>query len=184
VTLDARPWTVTDLSEKELAATRENAADVEDFLRAFLSPGWVGSDWGVAELDRAFEAWLKSSDSRGYMPDAVVAIMGAAFGEFCARTLSMRWVAIRDQYGKSAGLIGVEAAVTCFPYDTVAKRIDDEEFGFFLPVYTTIKNGLMDQDTRRDDGSSTIAADGPSNVPGKVKAEIQIAKPTAALGPL
>jgi hypothetical protein len=159
VTLDARPWTVTDLSEAELAAIRENAGNVEDFLRVFLSAGWMGSDWGVAELDRAFEAWLKSSDSRGYMPDAVVAIVGAAFGEFCARTLNMRWVAISDKYGKSTGLIGVEAAVTCFPYDTVAKRIDDEEFGFFLPVYTTIKNGFMDRDRRRHDSSQAVAAD-------------------------
>ncbi len=65
-------------------------------------------DWTHQDLDAAFAAWLQAPDKLGYTDEAVVEILGAGFGQYCARRLNMRWIRLIDRHGTDLGLQGVE----------------------------------------------------------------------------
>lgn len=64
-------------------------ATVIDALRRFGS-GRSPSEQFFDDLDDAFGAWSEADEKKGYTDEAVVEIVGAAFGMFCAETLGMR----------------------------------------------------------------------------------------------
>jgi hypothetical protein len=138
--------TVTPLSEEELRPIRHNAALVARFLVSFNVS--VGSEWRLEDLDLGFKAWLEASDKLGYSNEAVVEILGAAFGEHCANTLGMRWIRVQDKYGEALGLQGIRRDARGFPFHTVEKRIPVAEYGFLVPVYISLKHSLNSDEYR------------------------------------
>ncbi|GAA0756868.1 DUF3806 domain-containing protein [Ideonella azotifigens] len=135
-TIEPSPETMVALSDAETAPILENASFAGAFINVFLgtsSPGWT-----LQNLDQAFEAWLSGKDKHGYSSDAVVEILGAAFGQYCIEHLHMQWIKLTDQYGTTLAVNGIDRQFRGFPYHTISKRIESGEFGFFSPVYAAL----------------------------------------------
>jgi hypothetical protein len=138
--------TVVILSEEEVRPISENAVYGLRFLRAFGVTS--GSQWSLDDLDKAFEAWLLAPDKLGYSDEAVMELLGAMFGHYCATQLNMRWIRLTDGDGTTLAIDGVEREFRAFPYQVISKRIADREFGFFRPVFILVKKNSMEARSR------------------------------------
>jgi hypothetical protein len=137
-TTEPEPEAVVVLSEEELIPIHENAELVRSFLSAFL--GRRASEQFLDDLDDAFGAWSESNDKKGYTTEAVVEIVGAAFGKFCAETLGMRWIRLTDAGGTAIAIQGITKDFRGFPYHAISKRIPSGEYGFFKPIYISLQD--------------------------------------------
>jgi hypothetical protein len=136
-TIEQVPETIRPFSDDEIRAIEENSALLPQFFAVFL--GQSSASWGLDELDAAFASWAAATDRAGYDDEAVVDILGAAFGQYCARTLDMRWVVVTDQDGSAAALRGASKDFRAFPFHSIGKRIRDREEGFFKPIYISLE---------------------------------------------
>jgi hypothetical protein len=136
-TTGPEPETIRPFNEEETRAIEENSALLPELFRMFV--GHSPEVWGPDDLDAAFASWAEAADRRGYDEEAVVQILGAAFGQYCARTLDMRWVVITDQDGSAAALRGTKKDYRAFPFHAIWKRIRDREQGFFEPIYISLE---------------------------------------------
>lgn len=137
-TTEPEPETVVPLSDEELAPILENAELVRSFLDAFLGRGT--SEQFLDDLDEAFAAWSGASEKKDYTNEAVVEIVGAAFGAFCAETLGMRWIRLTDADGTAIAIQGLTKDFRGFPYHAISKRIPSGEYGFFKPIYISLQD--------------------------------------------
>jgi hypothetical protein len=138
--------TLAPLPDDAMAEVRE-AADmtlrfVHDHVRGFDAPAW-----SLQDLDAAFASWLANGDRQHCPPAAVERIVGAAFGDFCVRTLGMRWVLLTDEHGTDFAVVGAGdgkkyESVRAFPFAVVGKRIEAGESGFLVAVYRLLKDRM------------------------------------------
>lgn len=135
-TIKPVPETIRPFSEEEIRAIDDNSAQLPEFCRVFLGRSF--EVWVPDDFDAAFASWAGAAERRGYDEEAVVQILGAAFGQYCARTLDMRWVVITDQDGSAAALRGAQKDYRAFPFHAIWKRIRDREQGFFKPIYISL----------------------------------------------
>jgi hypothetical protein len=137
-TVEPVPETVEPLTTEELAPILQNAELIGNFIRAFRGHP---SDNGLLEdLDAAFGAWSEETDKKGYSGEALIEIAGAAFGQFCADTLNMRWIRITDADGTALAVQGRDKDFRGFPYAAISKRIPKGEYGFFKPIYISLQD--------------------------------------------
>ncbi|HEY4370018.1 MAG TPA: DUF3806 domain-containing protein [Steroidobacteraceae bacterium] len=136
-TTEAVPEAVRLFNAEELRAIEENSALLPTFAQLFYkhSPEM----WGADDFDTAFVSWAAADNRDGFDEEGVVQILGAAFGQYCARMLKMRWVVITDRDGSAAALQGVDKDFRAFPFHAIRKRIRDHEVGFFRPIYITLE---------------------------------------------
>jgi Domain of unknown function (DUF3806) len=137
-TTKAEPETVVPLSAEELAAIIENAELVGAFLDAFL--GQARGEHFLDDLDDAFSAWTEASEKQGYTNEAVIQIVGAAYGRFCVETLGMRWIRLTDADGTAVAIQGITKDFRGFPFHVISKRIPVREHGFFKPIYISLQD--------------------------------------------
>jgi hypothetical protein len=136
-TIKPVPETIRPFNDEESQAIEDNSALLPEFFRVFLErPIDV---WGPDDLDAAFALWAGDAGGKGYDEEAVVQILGAAFGEYCAHTLNMRWAVVTDQDGSAAAVRGVRKDYRAFPFHAIRKRIHDREQGFFNPIYVSLE---------------------------------------------
>ena len=137
--------TVVPLPDDALAGVHEAAGlalrFVHDHLARFDAP-----TWSLQDLDDAFANWMARGDKENCPPQAVRQIVGAAFGEYCVRTLGMRWMLVTDAYGTDAAVEGAGddvryKSMRSFPFAVVGKRIDAGETGFLVGVYRMLQAG-------------------------------------------
>lgn len=131
------PETLVPLTDEELTPILENATFVDSFFSAFLNR--ASSDKFLDDLDNAFGMWSESADKKGYSEEAVIEIVGAAFGKFCAETLHMRWIRIIDEDGTAIAIQGCVKDFRSFPFHVISKRILSGEYDFFKPVYINLQ---------------------------------------------
>jgi hypothetical protein len=141
-TVRVRPEVIEDLSIDELTATVTNANRIRGFFSLYLGLD-PGPNWTLEQLDQAFEAWVKAENKGRYSTESVVAIVGAAFGSYCAEQLGMKWIHVRDADGHAIAVRGVTADVRGFPYSTVSKRIADSEFSYLRPVFNSLRESII-----------------------------------------
>jgi len=137
-TTKPEPETVVPLSAEELAPILENAELIGAFLEAFL--GRAPSEQFLDDLDEAFGAWTQAKEKKGYTNEAVVEIVGAAYGRFCAEKLGMRWIRLTDADGIAVAIQGITKDFRGFPYNAISKRIPVGEHGFFKPIYISLQD--------------------------------------------
>jgi hypothetical protein len=101
-------------------------------------------------LDQAFAGWLAATDTHGFSPEATVAVLGSAFGRYCAETLRMQWAQIQEGESISFAVIAKECDVRVYPFDMIAKRLATRETGFFANVYLVLKNRISEATARGD----------------------------------
>lgn len=149
-TIERVPETIRPFNEEEIRAIEDNSALLPEFFRVFLGHSLEAA--GPGDFDAAFASWAASANRGGYDDEAVVQILGAAFGQYCARTLHMRWVVITDQHGSAAALRGIKKDYRSFPFHAIWKRIRDREQGFFEPIYISLEAA-----SRKDHAAVTSA---------------------------
>jgi Domain of unknown function (DUF3806) len=134
------PEIIEDPSREELQRIRTHADDLRYFMQAFLGQNYP--TWTLNDLDLAFSAWQRSVDKGRFTPDTVVAITGAAFGEYCNEHLKTRWLMISDPAGRQLAVRSTNNRVTGWPHSTVRKRIDAGEHEFFAAVYESLRRSV------------------------------------------
>lgn len=137
-TTEPEPETVLTLSAEELKPILENAELVVPFLDTFLERN--RSERFLDDLDEAFGAWSEANDKRSYTNEAVVEIVGAAFGRFCTESLGMRWIHVSDAHGTAIAIQGTAKDFRGFPYHAISKRISSGEYGFFKSIYISLQD--------------------------------------------
>jgi hypothetical protein len=143
-TVGAEPEQIRPMNADELEAINDNGALLNRFFEVFLER--VPLPWCLEDLDAAFSSWARASNQDGYDDEAVVQILGASFGQHCARTLDMTWVVVTDSHGSAAALRGAKKDYRAFPFHSIRKRIHDREEGFFKPVYIAIEAAAASDD--------------------------------------
>ena len=136
-TVAPTPETIAPLTDGEIGPIAENATLCEQFISCFLKSDRRGIE--LAHLDSAFELWATAEHKRGYSRDEVIELTGAAFGKLCADSFGMRWIRLSDCDGTVVALQGRAKDFRAFPYQSVSKRIDDGEYGFFRLVFISVE---------------------------------------------
>jgi hypothetical protein len=136
-TVEPEPESVTPVPVEIEQAIRRNAAEALAFIRTYCPA--VPTVWGLSDLDDAYAMWASSGDKIAYTDDAVVEILGAAYGEYCAARLDMRWVKVADRHGEAFAIQGKVQDFRSYPYHVIEKRLADSEVGFFAPIFVTLE---------------------------------------------
>lgn len=142
-TIEPQAETLTALSDQELEPILENAELAGAFIDTFLVQRPRG--WFIDDLDEAFGEWSEAGDKRGYSSEAVIEILGAAFGRFCSDTLDMRWVRVSDADGSAIAVQGRKIDFRGYPYHAISKRIPLGEYGFFKPIYISLQDAARSE---------------------------------------
>ena len=89
-------------------------------IKAILENGWV----------EVSETWKLQS-------------LGVALGDAIAQELLLEWIAVDDEYGRSAALIWPGTSLICSPLTMISKRIEDGErvevYDFFASLTKRLK---------------------------------------------
>lgn len=137
-TVEPTPERVSPPTLEDQQALGENAALAPAFLAAFGLG--QGESWTPDDLDLGFARWQAASDRQGYSDDFVVQVLGAMFGDLCNQKLGMQWAVLEDEYGTCLMIDGVEREFRGFPFETIRKRLDGSEAGFFRGVFTALEH--------------------------------------------
>jgi uncharacterized protein DUF3806 len=132
------PQRITPPSDAELRRIKADAERARKFLSDY-APGSAGS---LADFDRAFKGWQVELPRR-YSSEDVVAILGAHLGERLVAELDMQWVVVEDQYGRDLGVRSNKVEVISYPFSSVAKRIEREQYDFMEGVYYAVQDAIQ-----------------------------------------
>jgi hypothetical protein len=113
----------------------------EDQARALSLKYGSGGELDPEELDRVFGRWM-ADDERSESADDVSEALGAAFGSFLVNEKGFKWVVVNDENGTAYATKHEIAETMAFPVESVRKRIERGEHGFFQDVYTMIVEHL------------------------------------------
>lgn len=139
-TVAAYPETVEAVSAEDQDGFARNAELARSFARSF---GIADSEEMTPDvLDQAFQSWLDAVDKQGFSNEATVAVLGAAFGKYCSEKLGMNWIQVTEGTYTAFAVRAPDCDVRAYPYDMIAKRLPNNEFGFFACVYLVLKNNL------------------------------------------
>ena len=141
-TIDQYAETIEPLSTEEEEGFLRNAGIAHVFVETFAGP--VSGALAPTDMDRAFAGWLVASERHGYTDQAAVAVLGSAFGKYCAQTLRMHWVQVREAEHISFAVRADDCDVRAYPFDMISKRLPNRETGFFGNVYLVLKNRIAE----------------------------------------
>ena len=140
-TVDEIPQEISDIEDSVLEAIEANVSLGPVFVREFV-PGV--SDPNLKDYDEAFRRWqvaAMNSDT-DIANGTVVDIFGSVLGNSLVSNLDMKWVRVTDQYGTEYAVKGQASEVFAYPFSTVGKRVDRDEYDFMYNVYHAIKQSI------------------------------------------
>jgi len=141
-TVEATPQQVQPASAEDVAAFKKEAARADEFIREYL-PGDNPTD--LKNLDYAFRLWQSDKKSR-YSADDVIDILGSYLGSKVVEDFGMEWVVVQDEQGTDFAVRSKKVEVMAFPFATVGKRVDKEEYDFMVGVYRAIEDAQKGAD--------------------------------------
>lgn len=145
-TVEPYPQAILELTEEELRSIHHDAALASEFISVYTqSP--VADEWRLEDLESAFAIWTGLGHEKPHSEQAVLDIVGSAFGEHCVQQLAMRWVKVRDEDGTDYAVRSELKEVMAFPYSSVLKRIESEQHTFIVPIFFSVKEQIESQDT-------------------------------------
>ena len=130
---------VENLTGREEAWVADHLKAATLFVEAY-SPADAGQPLSLAALDRAFAAWLATSESNAELINGVINCVGVAFGQFLANGLDLKWVIATDKQGSDLAVYGLPGRgdVLVYPANFVAKRWERREAPFLEDGYRRI----------------------------------------------
>jgi Domain of unknown function (DUF3806) len=143
-TVDPSPQEVTTASEKDVNAINALAAQAGRFATAYLP---TGSKPSLRQLDEAFRMWQVEPD-RQFTEQQVIEILGAYLGNQLLLDFEMEWVVVKDQYGTDYAVRAKKYEVLSYPFASVAKRVEKEQYDFLVGVYHAVGNMIATGDMK------------------------------------
>jgi hypothetical protein len=137
-TIEPTPEVLRPFDADEIAAIHENAGLINGLAERLL--GETAFEVTPESVDALFAAWAHSPQRGDISNEFIVQVLGAAFGQYCARELKMTWVVITDAAGATAAIQGAEKQFRSFPFHAIWKRIHDAEQDFFVPIFRSLQN--------------------------------------------
>jgi hypothetical protein len=92
----------------------------------------------LARLDSTWLAWRHDSSPSRPDPNSIVNGLGIAFGKHLAAALGLDWAIVTDDYGTDLAVFGEPGAVTFFPANMIAKRLEEEG-----PIFTQLHSAAV-----------------------------------------
>lgn len=135
-TAEPVPQQITVISDDQRETFRRLGELGPEFVRQYLPNSSVPD---LKDYDQAFRAW-QLSDSRLYSNQHVVEVLGAVLGNRLVDDLVMEWVVVDDEYGTDYAVRSKKYEVMTFPFSTVLKRVEDDEYDFMFGVYYAVKD--------------------------------------------
>lgn len=132
--------------------TQDDAAWLNDCRSAAVGlierydPAFDGSDQRLAaSLDRTFEAWMKDPRVDRAEPAFVVNALGAMSAELAIRRLGFEWCWLTDEQERLLAIHHRAANKIAYPMNTVQKRVDSGDWGFFERVFDVLAHEVNSQ---------------------------------------
>jgi hypothetical protein len=97
----------------------------------------------LARLDMTWLAWQRDSSASRLDPNALVNTLGIAFGKHLATALTLDWAIVTDDYGTDLAVFGEPGAVTFFPANMIAKRLQEQG-----PIFSQLHQAAVGSVTR------------------------------------
>ncbi len=136
--VDSSPQTISPVSSDELQRLRLLAAKGPDFVRTYIPEV---PEPQLVDYDRAFRAWQTSSERR-HSQQEVIDILGAYLGNKCVADFDMEWVIVSDEVGVDHAIRHKSVEVIAYPFSTMLKRIEDNEYDFLYAVYHAVEHTI------------------------------------------
>lgn len=133
--VDPVPQEVVILNADKLEQILELDRAAAQFLSAY-NPGAAPS---LKTYDEAFRLWQRDPASQ-FPVDDVVARLGAYLGSRLATDFDMEWVQVTDEYGTDLAVRTRKYEVIAFPFSSVEKRVQKNEYDFMVGVYYAVQN--------------------------------------------
>ena len=86
---------------------------------------------------RFWATWLEG-DPELETANAMVNVVGVAFGQCLVDDFDFAWKVITDEYGTEMAVYAEPGGFTLFPPNLVAKRWETRETGFLRPMYEMV----------------------------------------------
>ena len=136
------PQKVVPVGGNELKRLQSLAAQGPRFVAAYLPET---KEPELKDYDLAFRAW-QTSKSPSHSKEQVIEILGGYLGNKCVADFDMEWVTVTDEIGTDYAIRSKSVEVMAFPFSTVLKRIEDNQYDFLHGVYHTIGHTLATGD--------------------------------------
>lgn len=99
----------------------------------------------LKDFDESFHLW-QSEGKRRFTEQQVIEILGAYLGNKLIADFQMEWVVVKDEYGTDFAVRGKKYEVMSFPFSSVAKRIENNQYDFMSGVYHAVKSSIESGD--------------------------------------
>jgi Domain of unknown function (DUF3806) len=146
-TVEPTPQKIAVVSGNKLKRLQSLDGQGPAFVATYLPNS---RDPELKDYDLAFRAWEVSKTPQ-HSKEQVVEILGGYLGNKCVADFDMEWVTVTDEFGTDFAVRSKSAEVMAFPFSTVLKRIENNEFDFLHGVYHTIKHALESGDYKLHD---------------------------------
>ena len=128
---------IRDPSPSEARRLQQGSDMASAFIAKYV-PSEQTHDDLLENLDRAFAAWLHSTEQKKESPDEVELVVGAAFGQYCIQRLPVHWAVTADSKGTEFVLVGEHPPSRSSPLAAVRYRIEDKKTDFIGALYEAL----------------------------------------------
>jgi hypothetical protein len=135
---------VTPVPQEVVLLTAEKLRQIVELESAaiqILSAYNHGAAPSLQAYDEAFRLWQRDQASQFSVED-VVERLGAYLGNRLAKDFDMEWVQVTDEYGVDLAVRARKWEVISFPFSSVAKRIQNEQYDFLVGVYYAVQDAI------------------------------------------
>jgi hypothetical protein len=138
------PQEITLADSKNVQAINAAASQGSRFVAMYLPKVRNPS---LKDFDEAFRLWQIEKRQR-YTEQQVIEILGACLGNKLIADFQMEWVVVKDEYGTDLAVRAKKYEVMSFPFASVVKRIEKNQYDFMVGVYHTVKASIENSETR------------------------------------
>lgn len=127
------PSRMTETTAAERRWIDENVARARSLAEKY------GGDTSLRALDVVWEAFSSRMRETGADPNALINMIGLAFGQRLVDDLGFEWAVVTDEGGTEIAVHRADGDVLVFPTVTVAKRWERNEGAFLVRLYEAMR---------------------------------------------
>jgi hypothetical protein len=131
---------LSQLNQNERAWIESQIDCASQFVSVF-SPIQTDAPLSLANLDRAFAAWLATDERDTKIVNSIINCVGITFGQSLVDGAKLRWVIASDDHGTDLAVHGLpgKGDILVYPANFVAKRWERKETFFLESSYSQIE---------------------------------------------
>jgi Domain of unknown function (DUF3806) len=130
------PQQIDAASQDDITQFNASATAAHAFVQAYLPNVQKPT---LEDFDEAFRRWQREG-TRRYSEDQVIKMLGAYLGNRLVDDAKMEWVVVVDEYGQDYAVQAKDYEVVSFPFASVSKRIQKNEYGFMVDIHASVKH--------------------------------------------